>query len=503
MVSTLIKRLNQHIASHPDKIIVLDSSRTWTWSELMLRATDYAHEIREHKLDQKIVPLIADRTGETVAAMLSCILSNVAFSPLSSLQPKDRIKKCLDALGTKILLVTNPQEFKEEFDRVHVIHAEKKSSVPLKFQDNYFKETQILYTLFTSGSTGVPKGVLVSAGNIENTMLWSETYLDWKEGDIVGGATNFFFDISIFDLFSMIYFNVPLAIYSQTSNSQMVKEETEKFKITSVFSVPLFFCQISRLELPHEKNSFRSLRRIISGGDFFPPKHILNWMVQCPEVQIFNVWGPTETSIVNTMHLVSEADLTILNDGKSPPVGATHIRMPYCIVESDRKTMISGPHKVGEIVMLGDCVSQGYLNAPELTAKAYGEINGQRAYFTEDLGFNDEKGNLNISGRMGSTVKISGYRVDLDEINSAAVHFDNVYLASSFVKRVSSEVEELWLVLELKDKIQSLDIFNYKSFLRSSLPHYMVPKRIFVIPKLPTNANGKIDRRQVSEGQYE
>lgn len=502
MKSSVIANLKFHSSNNPQKIIVQDSQRNWTWSELLSRATDYAFELNNLKLDQKVIPVIVDRSGETVAALIGCLLSGKGFAPLSGNQPKERLEKCLCALDTKVLLATSSSEKLPTFENVSNILPSVKNELIDLGSVNPILPDEIIYNLFTSGSTGVPKGVLVSAANIENTMLWSKDFLDWKSSDVIGSATNFFFDISMFDFFTMLYFDVPVGIFSQTSNPEVVFNEIKKFNVTSIFSVPLFFSQLSRVGLRVNEERLHSLRRVVAGGDFFPPAHVLTWMSECPNVTIFNVWGPTETSIVNTMHLVTANDIPLLKEGKSPSVGKAHEMMPFVLVDETRQNIIDKPFERGEVVMLGPCVTKGYLKAPELNSIYYGEINGKAAFYTQDLGYLDHSGELFILGRMGSTVKISGYRVDLGEIESVATKYENIYIAAAFVKKISDEVEELWIALELKNNNSPLDVFDFKNFLRQELPYYMVPKRIFTQEALPKNPNGKIDRNQIKKVDF-
>ena len=495
--SSLIEKVWSYAAQDPEKVVVKDVCRLWTWRDLLWRADAYSKALIESGDEASVVPIMVNRSGESVAAILGVILTGRGFAPLSSKQPPVRLLHCLQALNAKNIILTDGKTNSEIDPLRSIILKDQVSAQGLPEAPRPMLLQDILYVLFTSGSTGVPKGVMADFGNIENTMLWSEDMLDWRSEDVIGCCTNFFFDISMFDLFSLFYFGVPLAIYSNPPVIATVLEETFKFGITSAFSVPTFFCQILRQGMAGDKR-LSKLRRIISGGDFFPPVHVLGWREIRPDIDIYNVWGPTETSIVNTMHRITDIDLPFLLQGKSPSVGKTHPRMQLCLID-EAGLLFQEPNRRGEICMLGECVTRGYLGDLKGTEKAYIKIMGARAFRTQDIGYFDEDGALFIVGRIGATVKISGYRIDLGEVDTLAVTIDNIHLACCCVvetKRGSGNTE-LWLVLEPESHEQEVDIYSIKKALRGMLPSYMVPKKILVVSNLPQNANGKIDRGAV------
>ena len=402
-MSTLISSIYSNIRFDPEKIIIYDSKNSLSWADLLNRAKHYSDLILKNCNDQKIIPILVNRSADSVAAMLGCILLKKGIAPLSFNQPSVRIQKSLNKLNSTILL----SPFSSELDLVNIkiLTPEMKSFQPKVLYDELdFNSEDILYTLFTSGSTGDPKGVMVSSENIENTIRWSEDIIDWNNSDIIGCATNFFFDISMFDMFTTFYLNIPLAIYSEPNNIIKVIDETHKFRITSIFSVPLFFAQFLKYDLKKNISKFQNLRRIMSGGDFFHPNHILKWMKLFPNVDIYNVWGPTETSIVNTMHLITQKDKDILLKGESPSVGKAHSKMSFVLVNENRSEIVLESFERGEIVMIGDCVTQGYLKDEKLTSKSYGNINGERCFYTNDLGYLNKNDKLFILGRQDTTI---------------------------------------------------------------------------------------------------
>lgn len=498
MIKTILKWAEQD----PSKVILYDSQRTWTWQELLDRGCQYHDALqRECSLGRKpiAVPIIISRTGETIAAMLGALISGMAFAPLSAAQPIQRLQHCFSALEADFVLSAQDSSSEDISPVIKQIRTPKDAPVRLPSLSALpdVPEDQVLYVLFTSGSTGAPKGVLVTRKNLLNTIDWSREIIDWREGDVMGCATNFYFDLSMFDTFTCFLHNVPLAIYSNPSEAISVLEETNRFKVTSIFSVPVFFSQFIKFDLTKEAR-VASLRRIIAGGDFFSPAHMLTWYRSLPKVAIYNIWGPTETTIVNTMHRVNDSDVPRLESGTYPPVGRRHPMMPFILLDENGK-LIEKPHTHGEIYMLEDCVTKGYLGDPELTQKYYGEMNGSRSFRTQDMGYIDEDGNLFILGRIGNTVKISGYRIHLGEIESAATQFPQVHLACACVMQRAEGIKELWLAVEPVDQNKEIDIFSLKQFLRKHLPMYMVPKRIVVFNPLPKNPNGKIDRRDILE----
>ena len=438
------------------------------------------------------VPLLVDRTGETIAAILGILMSGRAFAPLSPDQPVERLRSCLTALqASDTLIVTDPatQRALAEGLGVEPIALEADARGTPSRPDEP-EPDRLLYVLFTSGSTGTPKGVMVSHGNIENTMLWSRDVIDWQEGDVMGNVAPFFFDISMFDLFTLAYFGVPLAIFSNASDVHRTLAEIEEHNITSIFSAPVFFSQFVRTNKLGDPK-FDVLRRIISGGDFFPPAHILEWQENRPSTEVRNIWGPTETTILNTIHLINDRDRPSLEAGKYPPVGQAHLRMPFVLLKEDGQ--VASANEPGEICMIGPSVTLGYLKDEVRTQEVYFEWEGRRAFRTRDLGEVDEDGNLFMLGRIGSMVKVAGYRVELGEIESAAARIPGIALSGAFVHEVAPGLQQIHLAVETGPGT-ILDIAKVKQQLRQLLPSYMVPKRIFVLEELPRSLSGKIDR---------
>lgn len=474
----LIEQIFKNYKKYPNTKIIFDNKKSLTYKKLVNSALANSYNLK--KIKSNYIPIIIDRNIESVVAMLSVIFAGKIFCPISNSFPKERINLFLEMLKSSFLINCSKKKYS--------IKCQKKISLSLKLTDKTFNIKSLdknFYLLFTSGTTGHPKGVKLSYENILNTLVWSKKYLNWNNQKI-GIATQFSFDISMFDLFSGLYFVTPMYILSEPTNPIISLKEIRKNKITSIFCVPTFFSNFIKYGLI--KKSFKPLKQIISGGDFFANKDIYTWLKYKRKITIFNVWGPTETSIVNTMYKIKKKDIKNIFNGKSIPVGKSHPLMELKILKNKKEIK---KNKVGEICMIGKSVSLGYLGNIK-NSKNYFRYKSKKAYLTGDLGYLDNQNYLHIIGRKDNTIKISGFRIDVLEVeNLINFHFVNTraYLFKS--KRLGLDI--LCLAIETRD-IKKEKILN---FLKRKLPNYFIPKKIILFKTFPLNRNNKIDRKRI------
>ena len=477
----------------PGALAACDASRRWTWGEVLADAHAWRDAVAGACAPgQLAVPMLVRRSARILPAALGCMMAGRAFAPLSPDQPPERLALCAQCVGgIGIDLVARPDaapsECMREFAPPGPVAAVKPEG-PVE---------DPLYVLFTSGSTGRPKGVVVTGTNITNMLTWWSGLHGYAPSDIAGVATPFFFDISMFDVFACIGRGVPMAVLSDLADVRRVVAEVEAYGVTTLFSVPTFYSQWLRLP-DFGRAPVGRLRRAIIGGDFLPPAHWLAWRRAYPEMQLINIWGPTETTILNTAHLVGPSDDEVIEAEGHPPVGRAMERMQFVLVDEAGREVVE-PGREGEIWMLGSCVTRGYAGGSDEEAANYTEWRGQRAFRTRDIGRLDARGQLYMVGRIGSMVKIAGHRVDLGEVEAAATSHGAVHLASAFTVASPAGHDELHLAVERRPGAGDLDIYSLKQHLRAKLPPYMVPKRIHPADALPRTANGKVSRRGVKE----
>ena len=485
----LLQSILEHASSNPGQIVIIDKWKKWTWNDLMLKTASYVEVLKKQsKLKSCIaIPILVGRSGNSIAAMLCCMLLGIPFAPLNYNQPVIRLKKIQKSLNVDFFLsgLNTLEVFQDDsFNQVFPIDSNVKNTVESDFFSN-----KILYILFTSGSTGEPKGVKCSCGNIMNYLNWSSNHLDWNKDDVIGCGTQFSFDLSISDIFYMFSLKIPLVIFPEPSNPNDIFQRIDSNKITHIFSVPSFFSQFIHANLI-KKLSNTSLRRIMAAGGFFPPSHLLQWFKTLSDLSIYNSWGPSETTIINSIHKISKADIEILEKGNHPSIGKPDSLMPFFLTNEKNK-VITKSNEIGEIIVQGESVTLGYLNDPEENNLKYTMYQNKKSFHTGDLALKDSDDNYFMIGRKDSTVKIFGYRVDLHEIEKVLAKLENVYSSIAFIQNLNESNDELWVAIETKNP--NFSIFSTKKFLREQLPHYMVPKRIFIVSSIPLNDNGKPD----------
>jgi len=479
-------------SSHPEFIIASDSAGTYTWNQLFDLAEMHAKQTvsKEHSLI-----FYSDKSVHSVAVILSCVMYNKTFIPVSREQPFERIAAILQSLNQHNIYDPSSGTFVEVYKEKSV------AKEPFSYQS--IKES--FYVLFTSGSTGTPKGVKISEANMINTLEWSIHQFSWNATDVIGIVTAFHFDISLFDLFIALSNGIRIHIFADILNVKKFCNEIFEIGVTSIFSTPSLFGLIAKLNDPNLILR-TNLRRIISGGDFFLPLDIIYWYQNFPCIEIYNVWGPTETTIVNTAHRITGLDIDRLKNKESISIGQSSREMQIIICESDTKPIVAvkPPNEIGEIVVVGDSVGSGYVD-PKIEAQHnYTSFNGIPAYRTGDLGF-EADGEIYMVGRNANLIKYQGYRIDPREVESHLLGKFGIRNCCLVLAKNLNQIFSLVLLIELSPS-STCTVMQVKNILRSRLPKYMVPKNIIFVNNLPVNSNGKIDRNRctsLAENQNE
>jgi len=435
-----------------------------------------------------VVAFALERGVEVLITQLACSMIGAAFLPNDVEIPPNRLSVILQESHAKILLINevNRGRFTEIDTHLISIGCEQllvKKADLSSYSSAQINELDTAYILFTSGTTGKPKGVAVSHRALALRLSWVVEKWGISSADRSLQATQVNFDPALIELL------VPLLKGGSVAfppAGRLLPESLPQYMIefgaTMLAFVPSTLTRfMDGVKHPSDLN----LRICCCGGEILS-REVANRFVNLTNAVLFNVYGPTEACIFATSWQIKQSE----NHYKALPIGAPLADSQIFIVDKQNRLLPYGV--VGEICIGGETLAQGYINQPEKTAVSFIESDlaeGQRLYKTGDLGWLDTDGILHFSGRDDRQIKLRGYRIELNEIENTLLNQPSV--SSAAVKLVGSGSKaaiHTWL--ELKNR-SDLELVRNK--LSGLLPDYMLPSRYNVLDSMPHTANGKID----------
>jgi len=363
--------------------------------------------------------------------------------------------------------------------------------------DSRNQPDDIAYILFTSGSTGVPKGVTITHANVVQFVEWAKVHFGLGPHDRLSGHSPLHFDLSTFDLFGSFAAGAELHLVPPDFNLLPPKlaDFIRRTALTQWFSVPSVLSYMAKWDVVRE-GDFPSLRRLLWCGEVFPTSSLSYWMRRLPHVTFTNLYGPTEATIASsyyTVRRVPKSEHAEIPIGRPCPGEELHVL--------DDSLSRVDPGDVGELYIAGGGLSPGYWQNEERTAAAFiaRPVTGERLYRTGDLARISDDGMVYFVGRADSQVKSRGYRIELGEIEAALASLD--YLTECAVVAVDSTGFEGKLICCAYACRQPSEVApaRIRKDLQAKLPPYMIPARWQEFEHLPRNANGKIDRRELGD----
>lgn len=437
------------------------------------------------------IGIAVDRSPEMLIVMLGILKAGAAYVPLDPEYPHKRIEYMLSDSAAKILIVSSKYKglYKTQAAEIVVEDAWLKLSdystenIPVKAAPY-----NLAYVLYTSGSTGMPKGVEIEHSNLYNLLLSVQKMPGLTDKDKLLAVTTISFDISITELFLPLITGAQLVLTDSqsTKDGGALLDIIRNEHITFIQATPVTY----KIMLEAGWDELIDMK-VTSTGEPLPKDLALKLLPRC--TALYNMYGPTETTIFSTGKQIKteEEQITI---GK--PVDNTSIY----ILDEDFKQVPHG--ETGEIYIGGKGVARGYFNKPEMTSQRFifdpfaGDPKG-RMYRTGDLGKILPDGDILCFGRIDNQVKIRGYRIELSEIEFILSQQKNIKEAVvlSLKNRAGEDRLVAYVVaIGIKDSSKAAEIQHWKAVLKAALPAFMVPNDFVLLDALPLTANGKIDR---------
>jgi amino acid adenylation domain-containing protein len=355
------------------------------------------------------------------------------------------------------------------------------------------EQDDLAYILFTSGSTGQPKGVMLSHANAFSFLDWCHGALGpWYDDDRFSSHAPFHFDLSIFDLFVSCRNAATLVLFGESLAKEpaLLGAALAQRMISVWYSAPSILALLAQQgALDHLE--FQPPRLVLFAGEVFPIGSLRRLREFWPKARLWNLYGPTETNVCTAYPIPQY----IPTDRTSPyPIGKVCVPLRARVVDEDGHDLPNG--SLGELLIAGPGVMRGYFGQPELTSHAFlTDPQGCRWYRTGDLVMDDGSGCYQFHGRRDRMVKKRGYRIELGEIESILYRHDGVDRAAVVAKSDDSGVSIAAFVALKPDQKRS--IIAMKRHCTVYLPHYMVPDTITFVPSLPSTSTDKVDYQRL------
>jgi amino acid adenylation domain-containing protein len=510
--------LNDTAALYSEKIAVTDGHIAITFGELAAFSDHLAHFLIKLGVTRgDHVAYYLKRSSACLPATVGIMKAGAAYIPLDQKTPGERWRQIIDDATPQVLLcdhhtlaetlvrtgtLTNP---------LLIVCLSPREDRFISGESVYYREDienttvsavlpkgapdDVAYTLYTSGSTGAPKGVMVTHGNIRNYIDWALSYFNITVEDRILATAPFYFDMSTFDIFCMLASGATL--YIATEDILLFPERLarliESNGITLWKGVSSLLMYMSRAGVLRP-GRMPSLHTVIFAGEPLAAQYLVNWMKNLPDISFFNGYGPTEATGVSLCYHVDH----LPEPSQSIPIGQPCKGARVAVMGEDGLPV--KPGEVGELIIAGPCLAKGYLNDPEKTRRSFtspppGCGLEDRVYWTGDLVRQTPEGDYVFVSRKDYQVKWMGYRIELAEIETNLSSHPKVRDVAVLLEQSGSEgLTELAAYIESE---ADTDFSDLRIYLEKRVPSYMIPKRFIRVDTLPRNDRGKIDREEI------
>ena len=494
-MNSAVKLLDRAAERFSDRCALEDESRRLTYREYREEARRIGSALLAAGTARRPVIVYLPKCVDAVTAFMGALYAGSPYAPVDAHIPMPRLEKIIESLEPAAI-VTNAALAENLRDRelrgaavllCDALKGAEDGGAALDRVLDTVVDLDPIYIMFTSGSTGVPKGVTIPHRGIIDYADWVVSAFGFTEETVMANQAPFYFDNSTFDIYGSMQCGAHLILIPKSLflfPSKLPQFLAEKH-VTSIFWVPTVMINVANSGAL-EKVALPELKNVAFCGEVMPNRQLNVWRRALPDCAYANLYGPTEITDVCCYYKVDRD----FDDSAPLPIGRACENMRVVILKDDGGE--AAVNEQGELCVVGSGVALGYWNAPELTARAFvsrpGKAWDERMYRTGDIAYVSERGEIMFLGRKDSQIKLKGNRIELGEIETAAVCVPGVENAAAVF---DAERECIVLFVETPETL-TLRRFNLE--LRKLIPQYMLPGKLIAMEKLPHTANDKIDR---------
>lgn len=496
MKNSVLPWLDETAKRLPNKLALQDISGNITYQEYRSKSLAIAYKIVELNKGEMKKPVVVylEKGKEVLVSFMGVAYSGCFYSPIDTEMPPSRVNKILEVLKPEIVITTN--KLKTNFEKFnfygsYIIYEEticsEEDETAVKPYTEKIVDTDLLYVLFTSGSTGVPKGVSICHRSVIDYIDWVTETFNITQKDTFGNQAPFYFDNSILDIYSCMKTGATLNIIPKKLFFQPVPllEYIKYNKINTIFWVPSALIVVSKLKAFRNVDLSDTLKRVLFCGEVMPNKQLNIWRKFLPNVTYANLYGPTEITDACTYYIVDRE----FSDDEPLPIGIPMSNTDILVLNDEDKLVTDD--EVGELCVRGTSLAMGYYNNPEKTRSAFVQNPLNKAvpeiiYRTGDLVRYNEYREIIYISRKDFQIKHLGHRIELGEIETAISSLEEVTLNCCLYDEKNQRI-----VLFVDAQV---DRDYIKERIEKLVPEYMIPGKVIYLENMPINANGKIDR---------
>jgi len=485
-----------------EKVAFKDENRSFTFKEVERISKNCATMImqRNSTLNQPVAVFLP-KCAAAIIANLGILYAGNCYSNLDIKSPPQRLKSMLQNLGDGLIITTaiyleNLLLF--EINPGRILFIEEAFTDEVRYDNaclmrrlDQVIDTNPVYIIYTSGSSGVPKGVVISHRSIIDYIDWARTTYCITQDDVIGNQAPLFFDNSTLDVYLCLSCGATLTLIPEELFAYPIKLMyfVSQSKITLIFWVPSVMISIANFQILEVVKP--PLRKILFAGEVMPTRTLNYWRRVYPQALFSNLYGPTEITVDCTYYIVDRE----FDDGEKLPIGYP-CRNTNILILNESNRVVKGDEP-GELCVRGSSLALGYWNNLEKSAAAFVQnpLNHnypEKIYRTGDLVYQNRRGEIVFLGRKDFQIKHFGYRIELGEIEHAIFRVSGVKNACVVYNQNKNQI-----TLFFESTIDLSPGYIRQNLLKS-LPKYMLPTAFHRLESLPVTANGKTDRMQLT-----